>query len=369
MGSHPNRKRFDWNRKDIEVWVFNESPNQKENGKLVFPHSEVSFQLHTEAIWRNPANRTDPTYPQWLKENKNTKVYMQDKYKDVPMSEKYPLKEVYNLTDNLKVKGDNFKYFSSSPDFAFALIAKMFKEGKKYQKVEVWGIELAMETEYQYQRTGFGFWIGYLTALGIDIDLHTDIFDAPMYGYEGDIAISSKIFDQREIQLKRSLVGASKFDEESKQLFTKLDGFQVKDISKEFIKEMNELVLKGEPISRTNGMIKENQRYKEKAQIMERETGEAVFSIGEFDGVSLDYQKHSIQVTNEAIQILKDMDDTLKRLIKLKKRSQKRLRAINLFGKKVLELINKNLLLAHLKGGLEENRYYIDSSKLSIKLR
>src|SRR3989344_1302379 len=61
MGTHPNGlKSFDWTRSDCDIWMFNEAPNTKKaNGELMYPKSNATFQLHHEAIWKNPKNRND----------------------------------------------------------------------------------------------------------------------------------------------------------------------------------------------------------------------------------------------------------------------------------------------------------------------
>ena len=61
MGTHPNGlKTFDWTRTDCDIWMFNEAPTAKKaNGELMYPKTDVVFQLHHEAIWKNPKNRND----------------------------------------------------------------------------------------------------------------------------------------------------------------------------------------------------------------------------------------------------------------------------------------------------------------------
>src|SRR3990167_7232060 len=91
MGSHPNGlKTFNWNRRDCDIWLFNEAPTaKKENGELLYPHSDAFFQLHHEAIWKSPKNRSDEKHYEWLKKGDTPTAYMQEKYKDVPKSVKY----------------------------------------------------------------------------------------------------------------------------------------------------------------------------------------------------------------------------------------------------------------------------------------
>lgn len=374
MGTHPrSRDIFNWKRTDCDVWLFNEAANlKKTDGTRTYPKADVVIQLHDEAIWKSPKNRSDEKHYEWLKNNKTATVYMQKSYPEVPKSVKYPIEKILELTKNvhLNINGKEkiFKYFSSSLDYALALVALMSKEGKTYKRVEIWGVELEMESEYQYQRTGFGFWSGYLAALGIDLFLYNSIFDAPMYGYEGDVAISSREIEQRINDLKKQL-GSDKDTYTSKAndfLNTKLSQLLNGDVSLEIRKEFLEIKQRGETAGILNGKINESARYLEKAQAMEEKAGASVFSLGEFDGSRILFNNQYMKLLSEANQINSQMTPVLKKLLNLKKGSQKRKRTLNEYGKLMADLMNKNMILFHLAGAVQENQFYIDSVKLSI---
>ena len=109
IGSHPRtRAEFDFNRGDCDIWVFNEAIS---NG--TFTRADAVFQMHEEAIWRNPKNRNDAGHAEWLKTQNDVTVYMQDYYPDVPCSERFPLDEI---AERFKIR-----YFTSSVAYAIAL--------------------------------------------------------------------------------------------------------------------------------------------------------------------------------------------------------------------------------------------------------
>lgn len=374
MGTHPKgREHFDWARHDCDIWMFNETPNLKdEKGELKYPRADAVIQLHTEAIWKNPINRSDKDHHKWLTSGKTPTVYMQKKYDEVPKSVEYPLEKVLALVKNVQMvingKQKDFRYFSSSPDFAMALVAEMWKRGQKYKRVEVWGIELELESEYQYQRTGFAFWTGYLAALGIKVIHHNSVFDAPMYGYEGDVSVPSTEFEKRIIDLTKELgEDKDRYNQDAKVFLASLSELLKKDVSISVIKELNELIKHGEQAGIINGKIRESQRYLEKARAMEEVSGESVFSLGEFDGARITFNKQSFQVQVEISDLNKRLDPLLKKLLNLKKNTHKRQRAIDEFGNLVAELLNKSILLFHVIGAVKENQYYVDSLKLSIR--
>lgn len=374
MGTHPNGlKTFDWSRKDCDIWMFNEAPNAKdEKGKAVFPRPDAVFQLHHKAIWKNPKNRSDANHYNWLKSGKTPTVYMQEKYSEIPKSVKYPMDEVLSLLEKIRMvdrgKEKRVAYFSSSPDFAFALVALMWRQGKKYEKVEVHGIELETESEYQYQRTGFGFWTGYLTALGIELVLYNKIFDAPMYGYEGDVALSAAQIEKRIEELTSELGNdKDRYTQEAKTFLESLSGLLKQNISAEIQKELNDLTQRNESAGILNGKIRECQRYLEKARAMEEASKASVFSVGEFDGYRVSYNKQYADVRAEALNLNAQIDLRLKKLLTRKKGSQKRQRALDEFGNLIAELMNKNMLMLHIIGAIRENQYYINSFKLSFR--
>lgn len=374
MGTHPNGfKTFDWSRTDCDIWMFNEAPTAKKaSGELIYPRTNAVFQIHHEAIWKNPINRNDKNHYLWLSSGKTPTVYMQEKYPEVPKSIKYPIEKVISLTNNIRMvidgKEKEFKYFSSSPDFALALVASMWRCGKKYKRVEVHGIELELESEYQYQRTGFGFWIGYLAALGIEVFLFNKIFNSPMYGYEGDVVISADQIQKRIADLTKELGDdKDRYIREANGFLEKLSGLLWKDISVSIEAELNELMKRNENAGILNGKIKESQRYLKKAKAMEAKAGASVFALGEFDGTRISYNKQYVDIRQEALLLNANIAPLLKKLLNSKKGSKKRQRALDEFGNMVAQLMNKNMLIFQVVGAIQENQYYLNSLKLSIR--
>lgn len=366
MGSHTNGSQyFDWTRKNCEVWLFNEAPQSDK-----YKQCDLFFQLHHEAIWKSPKNRSNEEHYKWLKSGKTPKVFMQDKFNDVPKSEKYPLNEVLNLTENTKTfvkdKTIDFRCFYSSPDFALAYLAKLWKQGKKYKKVELWGIELETESEYKYQRTGFGFWIGYLTALGVPLELYTSIFDIPVYGYEGDIEITSKHITERLGILSKEIKNYD-YAKKTQDIFNLVPKLENTDASKEIENRLNKFTKEYEKLGITSGQIKESNRYLEKALAMENEAQSSVFSQGEFDHARMSFNKQYSDELLKAKEINTKLNLMVKVILGMKKNSKKRKFTVVEFGNELAELINQNRVLCLLIGGIRENEYYLNSSRLSIE--
>lgn len=369
MGSHPNsRKSFDWSREDCDIWLFNEAPTgEDESGNKIYKKCDAFFQLHHEAIWRSPKNRSDEHHGEWLRSGKTPPVYMQKKYSDVPKAIKYPIEDVLELTKNVKLaNGKDFKCFTSSPDLALALVANLHKKGLRYKKVEMWGIELETESEYRYQRLGFGFWLGYLAGIGVELEIHNDMFNLPIYGYEGDLAISSDDIKRRVEELTEDLDELN-YKYQSSEVLNKVPVLLYADVGKEIQDSLNTITRGNEMYGILNGRIKEDRRYLEKAVAMEKEAECSVFSAGEFDSIRLDYTKQYADVYAQTNSLNTALTLVLRNLLTMEKWSEERKKAVDEFGTIMAELMNKNMLLLHIIGGIRENQFYLDSFKLSIE--
>lgn len=376
MGSHSKTVNlFDWSRTDCEIWLFNEAANARnEKGKLRYPKCDAVFQMHHEAIWRNPKNRIDINHYKWLSSGNTPPIYMQEAYPDVPKAIRFPFEEVLTLIKNVQmvVNGQEkqFQYFTSSPDYALALATYLCKYKKRYQKIEIWGIELETESEiYFSQRTGFGFWLGYLAALGITVVYNGGIFNEPMYGYEGDIVISSSDIEQRISDLTLELGNDSElYQNEARMFLNSLSRLVTEDLGSEIEKELNEIITRNQRSAILNGKIKESERYLEKTKTMEQASRVAVFAAGEFDGQKLGLNKQQIQIRIEIANLNGLVKMHLNKLLEIQKGLENRKKAIDEFGHLVAEYMNKNMILLHVIGATQENQYYLDSSKQSLRL-
>lgn len=349
MGSHPNGSiRFDWERTDCDIWLFNEAPMDAK-----YKRCDAVFQLHDEAIWKSPKNRSNEKHYQWLKSGKTPKIYMQKKYEDVPKSVRYPIEKVLKLS--------SIKCLTSTPDLALALVALE----KKYKKVEIWGIELETESEYRNQRLGFGFWTGYLSALGIELEIHGGVFNSPIYGYEGDIAITPDDIKKRIKELKKGVGGDYK--QEAGVLLDQVKELYRKDISLEVQQKLKQITINYEAQVITDGQIAESKRYLEKAIAMQKKAGSSVFSMGEFDGTRIDFSQQYTQKRIETQALNAKLNVLMKNALNLKPMSKERISAVDEFGMALAELMNKNVTLLNLIGRIRENQHYFDNSKLSFE--
>ena len=261
LGSHPKtRHLFDFSRDDCDIWVFNEAA-QAEWVK----RCNATFQLHAEPIWRNPANSNNTEHYQWLTSQREVTVYMQDVYPDVPMSERYPLEEAIALLGNLR------PYYTSSPAYALALALI-----KGYRRIEVYGVEMATDTEYRYQRDGIALLLGIAVGRGVDLALNSEtFFVSPLYGYTVDISIPEAEYERikaltiPEIQLAQNIyVQRAQGANHAIGQFVERQGSR-----EEFDRAILELVNAASEYGKVSGRAMECERYLTKHREMREASG------------------------------------------------------------------------------------------------
>ena len=361
LGTHPRgEKSFDTTRTDCDIWLFNESGAQG-----IYKHLSPTavFQLHHPAIWKNPKNRCDPNHFKWLSTQDTCTIYMQEKYPEVPMSEAYPIDEVFKMLENVSInEKQSFRYSGSTPDYAMGLAAHL-----GYKRVEIHGIEMEMGSEYSFQRLGFGFWSGFLAGKGIELKIYSKIYNAPLYGYEGDVAI-----DKNEIQKRIETIkveqGEYKEDyiKRAKEFIEDVDGFLKKDYIETFRMDLRDIMETARPLAILNGRIKELERYLEKANAMNAETGKSVFSLEEFETAGKQRAIQHNQQLKEVAIIGQNLDATVNKITKRRKPIKNR-KLINSLKTIVKDFLNNNVSMWHTIGAINENQYYKNSLELSLK--
>jgi hypothetical protein len=133
---------------------------------------DVLFEIHPPRLWDHPE----------ILEVLNKfpgKVYMQDVYPQVPNSVRYPIEKVKEVFW-MPTMGDSL-YATNSMGYMFALA---YLEG--YTHIETYGVYMEADTEYKHQRENLEFYIGYLHAKGVKVELHGGavLKSAFTYGYE-----------------------------------------------------------------------------------------------------------------------------------------------------------------------------------------
>jgi hypothetical protein len=134
-----------------EIWGLNDL-------HASLPRYDRWFDIHTRdnidedvKLGRTPADKCGLGGLRTL----NVPIYMQDKYADVPNSIKFPLQEIIDKFGN---------YFTNSISYMTALA---IFEG--YQEISIYGVDMAVGTEYVDQRPSCEYFIGLARGAGIKV--------------------------------------------------------------------------------------------------------------------------------------------------------------------------------------------------------
>jgi hypothetical protein len=176
-----------WNEPGIdEFWGLNDAHH------LPFMHMDKItkwFQLHQPWRYKRPTPRYGAAHWEWMQRKQDFPIYMQRVDEDVPSSVEFPLYETAkkflfseNYNQWLLGRGLSWqrKYYACSFSYMAALA---YLEG--FERVEMYGCELAQETEYYMQRPNTEFWIGLGVGLGVQfyVPAITRILQGVFYGY------------------------------------------------------------------------------------------------------------------------------------------------------------------------------------------
>lgn len=150
---------------DNEIWVL--------NGKgATLPKYDRVFQMHLPQDWGGGWSQ------RWLRENTKVPVYMREVHPDIPKSVRYPFEQVFDMLSDVKIYSENIELVTSSMNWAIALAVL---EDRKH--IRLIGMELT-GAEYEKQKDGLAFWVGFAAGKGIrlDIDCCKAVFKQPLYG-------------------------------------------------------------------------------------------------------------------------------------------------------------------------------------------
>ena len=365
VGSHPRtRQDFDFRRTDCDIWVFNEAMSTDWATR-----ADAVFQMHEEAIWKNPLNRNDPKHHGWLQNNQDVDVIMQERYAEVPRSVAYPLDDVLGLTSKAHFykNGERkpVKYFNSSVDYALALGIS-----KGYKKIEVYGVELETQTEYFYQRSGFAFWLGYAAGAGVELELHTSVLDAPLYGYEGEVVLKYEMFAERVAELEPIVKELhAQYETQmqaSSRAFDKFLESGIKSDADEFIRLLEVQRTLGQQVSKIDGMQQENKKYVEKADAMKAKSETFLFSRQEFEGAARDMQQRAMTATQASASAAGRAEVLFTNMLKSPKLNRRK-RLAGDFMHQIKEHMEQLFYSSLFHGAYEENMKFMNILDASIK--
>ena len=356
VGSHPKtRMEFDFTRTDCDIWVFNEALSNAT--ETWCPRADAVFQMHVRTIWANPNNRNDKGHFTWLTTQTETPVYMQEQYPDVPMAVRYPVEEV---CESLHF---NKRYFTSSVAYALALASHL-----PYKRVELYGVEMETDTEYRYQRDGVTFWIGVCLGRGKELVANCGMFEAPLYGYEGDMRLDRSLFTDTIADCVSRLPALEAAYNEKRQATaecirhfaaTGKDGEQI-------VKAVQAQLGDGIQFGMLDGAKQENERYLKKADAMIEKTGDFIFSRQEFDSARQALQKKQAELMTKS-NVLAGQTEASYRAAEKIANLQRRRKRVEDFVRTLDEYVKVTITTAMIVGATNENNKYLGKLDALLK--
>ena len=294
VGSHrETRELAPWDDPNVEIWAFNEAYSQKIHGDDGEPYqwckrADVVFQLHDPVVYQSVNNRSDRHHWEWLQaEHENLRIYMQYHDDLIPNSVKLQMDELQGLLVRFRQGVDlqPRSYFTSSIAIAIALAVL-----QNYEHILIYGVNMGSETEYHFQRECVTFWLGYALGAGLKVDMVSgdDIFDRPVYGYEGYIYVDVLAMQTRADKLKADLANLRESNRAIEDMMA--DTWQSKQIGEYITQAASGQTQKGI----LEGQLFELDRYLFKADEMTGKQGFAYIDRNEYEMAAGHAQKEQL---------------------------------------------------------------------------
>ncbi len=126
------------------------------------------YECHVD--WRNFHGKDSDDaalHRRWLMGQK-VPVYMHQVENDIPMSVRYPMNEIADLIGRTS---NGTPYLESSMAYMMAHAIYEFSQSHRSDgmKIGIWGVDLAADTEYSYQRPNMEYLIGLARGMGINV--------------------------------------------------------------------------------------------------------------------------------------------------------------------------------------------------------
>ncbi len=158
-----------FNNTEVDIWAFNDNAHTLYKEKRL----TAMFEMHPD--WENAPRLNDvpgiPEYREWLHQPHTFPIYMHGHDPRIPASVRYPKEKVEAIFRDTFYKGitEVKEFYTSTTPYAIALAIL-----QGYKRIEIYGVELTQETEYQEHRDSVFFWMGRASAMGARIIIHED---------------------------------------------------------------------------------------------------------------------------------------------------------------------------------------------------
>jgi len=179
VGFAPSRTLAPFDDKSWEIWGVNElymAPDVK--------RIDVLFELH-DYKWLLEGKR-HPEHMEWMRKSK-IPIWMQEHFEDIPKSLPFPKKQLVDRFGN---------YFTNTISWEIAMAMHIHEQTDGgIKEIGLWGVDMATDLEYAFQRPSVEYFVGMARGMGIDVKIPSEsdlLKNAYLYGFEdGELSIFS----------------------------------------------------------------------------------------------------------------------------------------------------------------------------------
>lgn len=177
VGFAPSWNEAPFEDESFDVWGINELYIQAKGKR--FTHW---FEIHDP---ESPSKKTEKHWD-WLKQCQ-LPLYMREAYPQFPKAIAYPRQEVKAMVNKNFLESGS-KYTDFSNQITWMILLAIYQG---YKEIHVYGVDMAQQSEYAWQRSSCQFALGLAVGKGIKVHIpHTsELCKYPMdYGFETDNA-------------------------------------------------------------------------------------------------------------------------------------------------------------------------------------
>ena len=170
-----SREQAPYDRRNVEIWGCNEAYVA---GFMVNSEGEFRadrwFQIHKHEDFSRQNNSNDKRHYEWLQQEHNFPIYMQEKFEEIPGSEALPIDDfdqrffgdLYTTNADGEVVAwlEECEHGFYTSTFAY-MMAMAIHLG--FEEIEIWGFNMGTQSEYGQQATGGTFWLSAALNRGI----------------------------------------------------------------------------------------------------------------------------------------------------------------------------------------------------------
>lgn len=190
----------------VTIWGVNEAHRHKTS---YMKRWDGWFQLHARWDFTKGSSPATKEHWEWLQQEHDFPIYMQQHWDDVPASDAFPLEEIERTfpgVAELLPSGEELErnYFTSTFAYMCSLAMLEIKKQELPGRIEIYGFDMATWTEFQYQKGSTEFWMGYARGMGIEVTVpyKCRLVSGKLYGFEVSRVIPKPV-------LQELLIGAS----------------------------------------------------------------------------------------------------------------------------------------------------------------